>query len=60
MILNIVVSKLKHKNVNKHKDRDTFDLQNIKSGTLFLYFDNFYSLNLEDNIVFYLSLLAIF
>ena len=35
-ILNIVSIKLKHKNINKQKDGDVFDLQNIKkSGTVF-------------------------
>ena len=38
-----------------------FDLLNIKkSGAVFLYFDNFYSLILEDNIVFYLSFVIIY
>ena len=30
MVLNIVSSKLQHKNINKHKDRCAFDLHNIK------------------------------
>ena len=42
-ILNIVSTKLYHENINKQKDTDAFDLQNIKkSGTVFLCFDSFY------------------
>ena len=48
--------------MNKHEGRGAIDLQNIKKRQAgFLYFDNFYSLILENNIVFYLSLfMAIF
>ena len=54
-ILNIVSTKLQHKNINKQKDRDAFDLQNLKTMGQSFYFDNFHSLILADNIVFYLS-----
>ena len=37
-------------------DTDAFDLQEIKSVTVFLYSDNLYSLILAVNIVIYLSL----
>ena len=41
--------KLKHKNINKQKERDAYDLQNIKkSGAVFLYFDCFYSFILAE------------
>ena len=62
MLLNFVSSQLQHKNVNKQKDRGAYDLQNIKkkSGTVILYFDKFYSLILEDSIVFYLSFAIIY
>ena len=44
-------------NVNKKKDRDAFDLQNIKRvEQSFIYFDSFYSLILANYIVIYLSL----
>ena len=52
-ILNIVSTKLYHKNINKQKDRDAFDLQNKKSGAVFFYFDSIYSLILADNIVIF-------
>ena len=45
-----------HLNINKHKDRGAYK----KRGAVFLYFDNFYSLILEDNIVFYLSFSIIY
>ena len=56
-VLNIVSTKLQHKNVklqiciwpSKYK----------KSGVFFFYFDNFYSLMLEDNIAIYLSFIII-
>ena len=38
--------------------RCAYDLQNIKQS--FYIFDNFYSLILEDNIVFYLSFVIIY
>ena len=60
MLLNNFSSQLYHKNINKHKDRDAYDLQNIKkSWAVFLYFGNFHSLILEDNIVFYLPFVII-
>ena len=53
---------MKHKNINQHKNRGAFDLQNIKrvGHAVFFYFVNFYSLILEDNIVFYLSFVIIY
>ena len=37
-ILNIVSTRLSHKGINKKKDRDAFNLQNIKRvGQFFLY-----------------------
>ena len=47
---------MKPKNINKQKDREASDLQNIKSGAFFLYFDSFYFLILADNIVIYFLL----
>ena len=41
-------------------DRNAYDLQNLKSGTVFLYFDIFNSLILADNIIFYLSFAIIY
>ena len=49
-ILNIVSSKLKHKNENRWNDFDAFDHQEI---SIFIFWD-FYSLILADNIVIYL------
>ena len=53
--LNIVSTKLWHKNENRQIDFNAFDLQKIKRvGQSFLYFDNFYS------IVIYLSFVIIY
>ena len=55
--LHIIVStNLWHENENTQKDTDAFDFQEIKSGAVLLYFDNFYSLILAADIVIYLSL----
>ena len=43
--------------INKQKDRDAFDLHNIKEWGSLLYLDSFYSLISLDNIVIYLSFL---
>ena len=56
-----LTTKLLHKIINKQKDRDVFDLQNIKkSGPVFLYFDHFFSLILADKNVIYLSFCIIY
>ena len=47
------------KNIYRQKDRGAYDLQNTKRVVI-LYFNNFYSLILEDNIVFYLSFVIIY
>ena len=41
-------------------DFDAFDLQKKKSGTVFLYFDNFYSLLLADIVINYSSFVIIY
>ena len=62
LILNIVSTILKHKNINKKKDRDAFDLLNITKSVdqSFLYFDILYSLMLAYNIDIYLSFVIIY
>ena len=60
-ILNIVLTKPKHKNENKKINFNTFYLQEIKkSGADFLYFDIFFSLILRDNIVIYVTVVIIY
>ena len=59
-ILNIVSIKPEHKNENRKIDFDAFCLQEIKRVRQFLYFDNFYSVLLQDNIDIYLSLAIIY
>ena len=45
MTLNIVSSKLLHENINKHKDRGVFDLQDIKKNVnVFFYILNIFIL----------------
>ena len=39
--------------------RDAFDLQNIKGGVVFTYFDILYSFIIADNFVIYLSFVII-
>ena len=50
-ILNIFPTNLKHENENKQMDINTFVLQRIKSGSVFLCFDIIYSLILAADIV---------
>ena len=57
VILNIVSTKPKHKTYNRKIDLDAFYLQEIKRVGQSLYFDNFYSLILPDNIIIYGNLL---
>ena len=57
-ILNIVSTNLQSINQNKQMETDTFDLQDIKSGTVFLSIDMFYSLILAADIVIYLSFIS--
>ena len=44
VILNIVTTNLQHENENKQMTTYAFDLQKIKSKTVFLCFDSTYSL----------------
>lgn len=37
-----------YKNIDKKKNSDAFDLQNMKNGTVFLYFHSYYSLLVAD------------
>ena len=61
-ILNIISIKLQQKTENRRINFDAFELQGNKMrGTVFLQFDNLYSLILAGNIVIYLSFdMAIF
>ena len=60
LILNIVSTKLQHKNINKHRDRDAFDLQNIKRVGKSFYILTIFILNFQQITLSFICLSSLY